>query len=124
MILKEHNYDMAYIFEILISKGLNIFFKKEDSKINYICEQAIDYDEFEAMEYITNKPVKEFKEDIDLVKLYVEIKKHLTEQNKLNCFTINDIYDIPYPNASEESNTIRVLTLPNTKNIVNMYPNK
>ena len=35
---------------------------------------------------------------------------------------LNDIYDIPYKNIGGDMDILRVIVLPNTCNIVNMYP--
>jgi tetratricopeptide (TPR) repeat protein len=121
-ILKEHNYEENYIIQLMICKELNIFFKDELYLNNYGNAQAISYDEFEAIEYILDRHSKDFDENIDIVKLFVNIKQFLTKENQVNMFSTSDIYDIPYEGLSNETNNIRVLTLPNTKNIVNMYP--
>ena len=109
------------LFEPLC-KELNIFFKDDTFFNTYGNSQAISYDEFEAIEYILDRHSKDFGENIDIVKLFVNIKQFLTKENQVNIFSTSDIYDIPYEGLSNETNNIRVLTLPNTKNIVNMYP--
>ena len=90
----------------MISKAL--FFN------TYGNSQAISYDEFEAIEYILDKHSKDFNPDVDLVRLFTEIKQYLTDKYKINRFSTSDIYDIPCENVSSESDTIRVLTLQNT----------
>ena len=59
---------------------------------------------------------------INIYKLFDDIKDRLTEECRIRTFTINDVYDIPYPNIGKSSNILRVVTLPNTTQILTMFP--
>lgn len=118
---------------VLLLKELNVFIKDRpyDIRYNYDIYQYIDYDEFLALEHIvlshtdyTSNPNKSlFREDIDVYRLFNDIKNHLTEENKIQKLEYSDIYIIPYPNVGTLGESyIKVVAIPNTKNILSMYP--
>ena len=58
-----------------------------------------------------------------LILIYWEIIISLYYKNKVNKLIFNDIYIIHYPNIGiNNQEYLRVVTLPNTKNILTMYP--
>lgn len=104
-------------------KELNIFFDKEYSNLyNYNNLQTIDYDEFVAIEHILERHEKEFSSDIDIYKLFNDIKTKLTPETQKQKLVVNDVYDIPYQNIGNGIHILRVVTLPNSKDILTMFP--
>lgn len=111
------------IIKLYLTKELNIFFKNGiEINANYNNEQFLDYDKNKAINHITHKHKKEFSSTINISNLFEEIKDKLTEEYKIYHLDINDIYDIPYQNIGNNYHILRVVTQPNTKNILTMYP--
>ena len=116
---------------ISISKELNTFFKDinyYDLKYNYSINQILDYDEYIAIEHIlerhcNSEEKSNFNKNIDIFKLFNNIKNMLNEEYKINKLQFNDYYLIPYEIiGSKGENYLLVVTLPNTKDIITMYP--
>ena len=120
------NYILKMQLELLklyIMKELNIFFEKETKiRVSYNNNQVVDYDEFVAIEHIIDGHKEEFSNGIDLYKLFNDIKSKLTEEYKYRNLSTNDIYHIPYENIGEGCHILRVVTLPNSKDILTMFP--
>ena len=111
------------ILKLYIMMNLNIFFDEENEiRISYNNSQALDYDEFIAIEHIIDGHKEEFSSGINIYKLFNDIKKKLTAEYKIKSLSLNDIYDIPCENVGENCHILRVVTLPNSKNILTMYP--
>lgn len=97
----------------------------------YVEKQIVDYNKSAALAHIRARHVDDyenksrFRKGIDLVKLYDYVQSRLTEDEKIN-EDIMDVYSIDYPDAGELNGTkidhIRVVVIPNTKNILTMYP--
>lgn len=113
-----------------ISKELNIFFdiNYKRMKYTYFTEQILNYDEFMAMDYIydehitRNDELKIF-ERIGTINLFRDVKTKLTDQFKINDLGSNDVYVIPINQIMEGADGfLLIATLPNTKNIITMYP--
>ncbi len=112
-----------------VSKHLNIFLDTnyDEFVYNYTINQLIDYDPYIAMEHITRRHHKsnqsDFREGIDVYKLFNEVSEQLTEENRLKVVGYNDIYVIPYDNiGADGENYLKVVTLPNSKDIITMFP--
>lgn len=90
--------------------------------------QILDYDEYSAIEHVLEGHDLDsdgtiFNPNIDIYKLFNDIQNKLTPKNKVNKLIFNDIYIIHYPNIGiNNQEYLRVVTLPNTKNILTMYP--
>lgn len=131
-IIEKYNFNMRYREALLLGKELNIFFDApyKDLPFSYTMNQTVDYDEYMAMDHIMDRHNSndklsgtKFNPDIDICRLFVDIKKELTAENKINRLVLNDIYSVYYPNIGVNGeNYLRVVTLHNTKNILSMYP--
>ena len=101
----------SYIL-LYISKLTNTYFNipYEEKEYGYTMNQILDYDEYSAIEHVLEGHDLDsdgtiFNPNIDIYKLF------------------NDIYIIHYPNIGiNNQEYLRVVTLPNTKNILTMYP--
>lgn len=110
---------------IYLSIKHNIFLDVayENLYYGYTVSQLLNYDEYISVEHIIDRHTKDFNHNIDIYKLFNDIKEELTLENKINKLNFNDIYSIYYPNIGYNGeNNLRVITLPNTKNILTMYP--
>lgn len=129
--LIEDYYDHEYRkLKILIDKGLN----RQPSireYINYSEKQYASYDVQEAIQYIKQEHYgsdskSNFNEDINVQDLFSFVTSKLTEDN-LGVTDLADNYYINYPKVGytlnkEDANCIKVAVVPNTKNIITMYP--
>ncbi len=114
----------------LISKELNIFFPQIDYQkysINYTVDQVLNYDVSKALKHVKKRHINlnnsDFKEGVDLDSLIVEVKDLLDDNCKVKKLGFNDVYIIPYPNIGKFGEEhVKVVTLPNTKDIITMYP--
>ena len=112
-----------------VTKNLNVLFNMDYEKIkyNYSMDQLINYDSYLGLDHVMyrhgEEPNRDFRDDIDVPLLFNTIKEQLVPENKVKGFNYNDIYVVPYNNAGKHNeNYIRVITLPNTKDIITMYP--
>ncbi len=112
-----------------ISKKLNVFFAYDYEKTNnYGCNMILNYDEESAISHIFLNHVdsfdkNNFNKNIDIYKLFINIKKCINANKKVNYFTFYDIYFIDYPNIGENGEKyLKVITLPNSDEIITMYP--
>ena len=111
------------MLELYMMKELNIFFDKETKiGMNYNNYQAVDYDEFVAIEHIIDGHKEEFSTGIDVYRLFNDIRGKLTDEYKFINLSVNDIYYMPYENIGDDCHILCVVTLPNSKNILTMYP--
>ena len=83
--------------------------------------QLLDYDEYVAVEHIVSRHSRDFSKNIDIHKLFVDIKKSISDEYYVGKLVLNDIYDIPYEGIGD-SDVLRVICIPGTKNILSMYP--
>mgnify|MGYP000009450192 FL=1 len=119
----------SYIL-LYISKLTNTYFNipYEEIEYGYTMNQILDYDEYSAIEHVLEGHDLDsdgtiFNPNIDIYKLFNDIQNKLTPKNKVNKLIFNDIYIIHYPNIGiNNQEYLRVVTLPNTKNILTMYP--
>lgn len=96
--------------------------KKISYTDSYFTNQILDYDCFVALEYILDIKDK-FNPNIDIYKLFNTIKNSLIDEYKIYKLSLYDIYIIPYENiGNEREKYLKVLTLPNSKDILYMYP--
>ena len=113
-----------------LSKKLNIFFNVDYDAIpmTYINKQVLDYDEYTALYHIIDRHINgidsfNFNKKIDIYELFQETKTMLARENKVKNLVFNDIYVIPYQSIGQyEEEYLKVVTLPNSKNIITMYP--
>lgn len=126
-------------YAVALRKCVNSNIYVDDDIIIYLCNQlGINYDydlsnynqtqlnyynEAYALNHIYIRHRKDFNNNVNIDKLFNNAKKLLFPKYKLNDFVLNDRYVIPYPNISKNGEKyLKVITLPNTKNILTMYP--
>ena len=125
--------DMAYEIKrikLYIYKKLN----KDYSKINdytYSEKQIISYDINDAIDHVMNNHyynprISKFNDNINIEELFNTIKDKMNDEN-VTYDSLFDKYMVKYPNIginmdNESIHQILVLTLPNTKDIITMYP--
>ncbi len=96
-----------------------------DDKYYYVRKQIIKYDKREAINHIINhrKEKCSFKENIDVSKLYYDIRRKLDYRYRVND-ELMDIYYFDMIGISEDKRRkyLKVVCIPNTKKIITMYP--
>lgn len=108
--------------------------KKIDlNSLSYSESQIFNYNEKKALEHIKlhhrdDYKYSYFNDEINLDDLFNEIKNKLDSSEKI-CDGLFDGYFITYPNSGYDTsknrlNLIKVITLPDTKKIITMYPFK
>ena len=103
--------------------------EQNNIKYSYMEKQIINYSKDAAIKHIkthhgTNAKISKFDDDIIIDELIDKVKDSLDENNKLS-YEVFDKYIVNLNNIGYDcSNPINifVLTIPNTKRIVNMYP--
>lgn len=112
-----------------VTKKLNVILDTDYNNIhyNYSMDQLLDYDDYLGLDHVMHRhgenPNRDFNEDIDVPLLFNSIKRQLKPEYIIKSFNYNDLYVIDYPNAGKHGeNYIKVVTLPNTKDIITMYP--
>lgn len=136
-LLKEHYPEVALKsgispVEILIRKKLNIPIQDRDSYLTYGEKQAVEYSTKDALSHIKQRHgnksgiASNFASNINITELFDEIKLQMTEETKVNENPM-DIYEIDYKEVGYDQNgnlvnRIKVIALPNTLNILTMYP--
>ncbi|MBE6157316.1 MAG: tetratricopeptide repeat protein [Firmicutes bacterium] len=120
------------ILSIIINKGLSKEIDNNDNN-NYLEKQYINYDRDETIKHIKeiqfneeSKNVSNFMPSTDIELLMTEVEKKLTP-DKLQKIELVDIYYLDYENigyamTGEQANKLKVVVIPNTKQIINMYP--
>lgn len=145
--IQEHNYSAAFDYInfaikqnitiesnliLYISRKLNVFFDIDYTKMkyNYSLNQLLEYDEYIAMEHILERHIEgdslvNFNKNEDVYKLFNNIKECLNEKNKLRHLVFNDRYIVKKKNVGRDGqNAVLVVTLPESKDIITMYPVK
>ena len=123
--------DSLSVVPIIVAKKRGEKLPPRKSK-SYLRRQIIEYRADEALAHIqerkreTSETVGRFSETVDVEQLFVEIKEQMTDENRIN-ESICDVYEIDYPNAGYDLednlvHKIRVIAIPNTKDILTMYP--
>lgn len=126
--LKEHDFTLA---KLLIAKKLGRSLPPLN-RCSYGGQQIIDYSKDRTLDHIKKYHVKRvpdkttFSPDIDIEKLYSEAVLQMNDANRINS-DIMDFYALSYPNCGYDqenniSNSLIVITIPGTTNIINMYP--
>lgn len=98
----------------------------------YHIVQLLNYDKARALKHIMKHHLYEegktgrFAANIDIEELFETVKVHMTEDNIIY-EDILDTYEITYPSIGfdTENNPVdilRIVTIPDTKNIITMYP--
>lgn len=123
--------DRLSIVPLLVAKQQGTALPARTSK-SYNRNQIIEYRQKEALEHIKAKhsSTKEtrgcFVPEIDIDQLFVDVKLQMTEDNMIN-EDVLDVYEIDYPAAGYDLddnlvNSIRIIAVPGTKDILTMYP--
>lgn len=116
---------------ILLSKELNIFINNYNykfSSFSYNIEQIIEYDASKAIQHIVNNHCKSkdkscFNRNANIENLLNTFSENLSEEYKVNRMVFNDIYYVPCQNfGNDNQKYIKIVTLPNTHDIISMYP--
>jgi len=118
------NIDIPKPIILFLSKQLNIdIIDVTEYWYTYRDYQLLDYDEYTAIENIVEQHQLDFSEDIDIYYLFNNVNKYLISENKINKIRLYDTYLIPYPNCGKNGvNYLSVVTLPNSKEILTMFP--
>lgn len=122
---------MAYEFRrirLCINKIRNEEFGDIES---YSEKQIVSYDIEAAIDHVVdhhyvNAKTSKFNDEINIERLFTEIKDKLSSE-KVIYDSVFDKYVLKYPNIGvnmdgENIHQLLVLTLPNSKDIINMYP--
>ena len=117
---REKNVEINVSPVLYVMTRLNIFFKDTDLQIFYNASQIMNYDIYTAVEHVIERHKDEFTNGIDIYRLFNRVS--LDDEYYQRNITFNNIYDIPYENIGENIDILRVITLPNSKNILTMYP--
>lgn len=136
--LKKYDYNKKYEYlyktnsiELLCNKRLGLDCNIETQ--TYADKQIVNYDLKKALEHITfhqeeneNKTLHSvFNNSININDLFVYSLLNLKEENYYSN-NVMDIYIMEYPNVGtvngESVNYIKVITLPNTKQIITLFP--
>ena len=125
----KNNSNVENLILLGLSKELNIFFDTDYSKIDYkyTMDQLLEYDYNDALTHIFSHHCSDnkidFNKNVDIEKLFFEVKTELKEEKKTNLIVFNDVYIIPKNNVgSNGENYLQVVTLPNTTDVITMYP--
>ena len=126
--------ELAVLF---LCKELNVFVPEYEFRYpkNYSFCQILEYDINETVwhlgsHYLNKRTIDNedeidyFDNRLDAEELIEKVKSMLDEKYKvISCF--RDVYIIPYPNIGVSgSNYLKVVTIPNTKDIITMFPLK
>ena len=122
------------ISELVMKKQLGIDIKvKKDAKCDYIRSQIFNYSTSLAFSHIKEGHLNEnsdrlskYNENIDLDYLFDLIRNNLSNGKKVNTEEMLEIYYFGISNIGNvngaTSNFIKVVVVPNTSNIITMYP--
>lgn len=128
------NYTL-FIAELVMKKqlGISVDFKR-GTKSDYIKEQIIKYDEGKTLEHIKSHARYEeshnkhscFSDGVNLNYLTECVKKDLKNNKKANIIDILEVHYFAVPGIGYDTNNlcnyIKVVVVPNTTNIITMYP--
>lgn len=121
------------ISELVMKKQLGLEIKlKKGSRCDYIRGQILDYSTKETISHLdkhinpTEDNISCFNEGIDIKYLFDVVRYNLDSTKKVNTEEVMDIYYFGISNIGtfkgEICNFIKVIVVPNTKNIISMYP--
>lgn len=107
--------------KLIIEKGLGL--ELSVKKPGYKEKQIINYSKEEAIKhiYLNRLYSAPFNNDIEIKDVYEFAKSKLTDSNLCYGETL-DVYEIDTKEVANGMNKLRVLTIPNTKDIITMYP--
>lgn len=123
--------------EMIMKKYLGIDMRvKEERKKQYLYGQIFDYDKNRALEHIKQhadenekmrKETSEFNSNINIDYLYECVRENLKNSKKVNSEEILEVHyfgisNIGYSSNNNISNYLKVVVIPNTNNIISMYP--
>lgn len=103
---------------------INYHIGLETSPEFYTAKQIVNYDENLALNHILRRHENDFNTKMyNIEELFYEIQDYLIDSNKYNYIGF-DMYKITMENIGSKNNSqvLSVICLPNTKNILTMYP--
>lgn len=121
------------ISETVMKKQLGLEIKlKKGSRCDYIRGQILSYSTEEAIAHLdkhinkTEENISYFNEGINIRYLFDIVRQNIDNTKKANTEEIMEIYYFGIGNIGSLNNTpcnfIKVVVIPNTKNIISMYP--
>lgn len=121
------------ISELIMKKQLGIPMKiRPELKCDYLLSQVDNYSDSNALEHISEHLTENesgnsiFNKDINLEYLFELIKSNIKNENKANVDEILEIHYFGISNIGYSDGNacsfIRVVVIPNTNNIITMYP--
>lgn len=128
------NYSLL-IAELVMKKqiGMEVDFKR-GTRSDYVKEQIVNYNEDKTIQHIKkhstqedqNKNHSRFKENINIQYLLECIKNDLPNNKKLNIIDVLEVHCFSVPAVGYDVNSIcnyiKVVTIPNTTNVITVYP--
>ncbi|MBR6689855.1 MAG: hypothetical protein IKL65_00795 [Bacilli bacterium] len=128
--IKPHS---VVISELVMKKQLGMNVKiKEGTRSDYIKAQILNYNEESAFSHIEEHLTENdentalFNQKIDLKKLFDIIKENINHEKKVNTEEFMELHYFAIPNVGYNNQTIsnflKVVVVPNTNNILTMYP--
>ena len=135
-LIKHHS---VLITELYIKKALGMPTEyRKDSRSDYLKEQIICYNPYKFFNHLKTHILSENNKDDNVHSKYTEttdlsyllgcVKDSLKTSKKANVEDIFDVYYFYVPNIgvyqNEQCNYIKVLIVPNTSNIITMYPDR
>lgn len=126
--LIKHKVDIDYKLLYYVCKKLNISTNGKNEKFDKSINEVLKYNKCAALDHVVRNhrvDIDDFNPNVNIFKLFDDIKKYLTEENRIPKLIFYDIYVVPYNNIGfDGQNYLLVVTLPKTKNIITMYPVK
>ena len=136
-IVNNEEYNRKYIKTFIENKLGLIDIKKDYDSLTYTEKQIVSYNEKRAINHIKlhkkemeNKEFHTlFEEEIDIEKLFCEVKKIIVDSEIVIHDDVVDIYIFEYPKIKnviegeeKQYKYLKIITIRDTKNIITMYP--
>jgi len=120
----KNNIELTTSVVLYLTMNLGIYIQDKSNCIHtYQNYQFLDYDEYVAIEHIISTHKSDFSKRIDIHLLFNLINKYLVDEYKTPKLSLGDIYVVPFSNCGRKGeNFIKVITIPNTKMILSMFP--